>query len=92
MEVNSWLAPRILISVTALPSRLLNKMRRKLLPIVFPNPRSNGSAHELSVVTGQGASVTYDLTWKLGTAPANVHGNISELSVCPVFLTLGRRP
>jgi hypothetical protein len=48
--------------------------------------------HELSVVTGQGASVTNDLTWKLETAPANVHGNISEISVCPVFLRLGRRP
>ena len=41
------LAPCSLIWVTALPSRLESRMRRRLLPIVTPKPRSKGSAMNL---------------------------------------------
>ena len=43
MVENSCWTPWILILVTALPSRLESRMRRRLLPTVWPNPRSNGS-------------------------------------------------
>ena len=45
--VNSCWAPWTLICVIALPSRLESRMRRRLLPIVTPKPRSNGSATNL---------------------------------------------
>ena len=44
MVANSCCAPRTFIWVTALPLRLDNRTRRRLLPIVTPKPRSNGSA------------------------------------------------
>src|SRR5437868_4895990 len=50
MVVNSCCALRTLIWVTALPSRLESSTRRKLLPIVVPKPRSNGSAVNLPYV------------------------------------------
>jgi hypothetical protein len=42
--LNSWSAPRRRTCVTAAPSRLDRRMRRRLLPTVVPKPRSNGSA------------------------------------------------
>src|SRR5436309_5351638 len=48
--VNSCCALRTLIWVTALPSRLESSTRRRLLPIVVPKPRSNGSAVNLPYV------------------------------------------
>jgi len=43
IDENSCWTPWILILVTALPSRLDRRIRRRLLPTVWPNPRSNGS-------------------------------------------------
>ena len=48
--VNSCWALWILICVTALPSRLESRMRRRPLPIVEPKPRSNGSTTNLPYV------------------------------------------
>jgi hypothetical protein len=50
MELNSCCAPRILIWVIALPSKLDSKTRRRLLPMVDPKPRSKGSAVNLPYV------------------------------------------
>ena len=41
--VNSCSAPLILTAVTAAPSSELRSTRRRLLPMVVPKPRSNGS-------------------------------------------------
>src|SRR3954447_16548496 len=43
IEENSCWTPWILILVTALPSRLDRRTRLRLLPTVWPKPRSNGS-------------------------------------------------
>ena len=43
IEENSCWTPRILILVMALPSRLESRIRRRLLPTVWPKPRSKGS-------------------------------------------------
>ncbi len=43
IEENSCCTPWILILVMALPSRLESRIRRRLLPTVWPKPRSNGS-------------------------------------------------
>ncbi len=48
--VNSCWAPWSLICVIALPSRLESRIRRRLLPIVTPKPRSKGSATNLPYV------------------------------------------
>ena len=45
--VNSCWALWTLICVTALPSRLDSRIRRRPLPTVVPKPRSNGSAMNL---------------------------------------------
>jgi hypothetical protein len=47
--------------------------------------------YELPVVTGQGAPIANNLTRKLETAPANMHGNISNGSVCKFRPTMNRR-
>ncbi len=44
--ISCW-TPWILTRVTALPSRLDRRRRRRLLPTVTPKPRSNGSAMNL---------------------------------------------
>ena len=44
--ISCW-TPWILILVTALPSRLDSRMRRRLLPTVMPKPRSKGSMENL---------------------------------------------
>ena len=43
IEENSCWTPWILILVMALPSRLESRIRRRLLPTVWPKPRSKGS-------------------------------------------------
>ena len=43
IDENSCCTPRILILVIALPSRLDSRIRRRLLPTVWPKPRSKGS-------------------------------------------------
>ena len=42
-EVNSWATPSILTEVTAAPSSADSSTRRRLLPNVYPKPRSSGS-------------------------------------------------
>ena len=53
---NSCSAPLSLMWVTAAPSRLLSRMRRRLLPTVVPNPRSKGSALNFPYVSVETAS------------------------------------
>ena len=48
---NSCSAPTRRMWVTAAPSRLLSRIRRRLLPTVVPNPRSNGSAENFPYVS-----------------------------------------
>ena len=52
--VNSCCAPWILICVTALPSRLESRMRRRLLPIVDAEAALERLGDELAVRGGQG--------------------------------------
>jgi hypothetical protein len=48
---NSCSTPSILIDVTAAPTMDDSSARRSALPIVVPNPRSNGSAVNLPYVS-----------------------------------------
>src|SRR5215212_5002131 len=50
-ELNSCSAPFRRMCVTAAPSSELSRIRRRLLPTVVPNPRSNGSAENLPYVS-----------------------------------------
>ena len=45
--LNSWATPSMRTAVMAAPSIELSSTRRRLLPIVEPNPRSNGWAVNL---------------------------------------------
>ena len=55
--VNSCWAPRILICVTALPSRLDSRTRRRLLPIVDAEAALERLGDELAVGAGQRAGI-----------------------------------
>src|ERR1700745_1498477 len=47
MDWNSCSTPSILTAVTAAPSMELSSTRRSALPMVVPNPRSNGCAQKI---------------------------------------------
>jgi hypothetical protein len=60
-DVNSWATPSILTEVTAAPSREESRTRLRLLPNVYPNPRSSGSTTNVPSVSPTSSDVIFGM-------------------------------
>ena len=60
-DVNSCATPSILTDVTAAPSRDDSSTRRKLLPNVYPKPRSSGSTTNVPSVSPMSSDVIFGM-------------------------------
>ena len=89
--VNSCSAPWILTRVTAAPSRLDSRMRRRLVPTVVPNPRSNGSTANLPYVSSLRS--LSGITWLGNSSPRHLMRIIclQRCSAIPKGFGLGKR-
>ena len=71
IDWNSCSTPSIFTAVIAAPSMEDSSTRRSALPMVVPNPRSNGCAEEAAVLVGQRFGVGCQTLGLLKTSPKN---------------------